>query len=195
MRAGPHGHAAASITAGTWKGRKLRYPAGTSVRPTMRRTKESLFSSLGAALTGSVFVDLYAGAGAIGIEALSRGARMVHFVEAARDAVRALRENLAACGADPASYAIHQARVADLLADVPCPFADAEIVFADPPYTTDASADLLAALDEQSLPALTVLVVEHRVKQPLTPPRHLRIDRERRFGDTVLTYLVPATVA
>jgi 16S rRNA (guanine966-N2)-methyltransferase len=193
MRAGSHGHAAATITAGAWKGRKLCYPAGGSIRPTMRRTKESLFSSLGAAVVGSVFADLYAGAGAVGIEALSRGARMVHFVEADRGAVRALRENLAACGADPASYTIHEARVADVLSGAPGALADAEIVFADPPYTTDAGADLLALFGAPVVPALRVLVVEHRVKRPLAPPPRLRIDRERRFGDTVLTYLVPAS--
>ncbi len=193
MRASSHGHAAATITAGTWKGRKLRYPAGGDIRPTMRRTKESLFSSLGGSVEGSVFADLYAGAGAVGIEALSRGARHAHFVEVARGALRALRENLDACGADPASYTVHEGRVAAALQDGS--IADAGIVFADPPYTTDASTDLLATLDPRSLPALEILVVEHRVKLPLAPPGHLRVDRERRFGDTVLTYLVPVTAA
>jgi 16S rRNA (guanine966-N2)-methyltransferase len=192
MHAAPHRASAASITAGAWKGRKLRYPADARVRPTMRRTKESLFSSLGPALAGSVFADLYAGAGAVGIEALSRGARRVHFVECDPAAVRMLRENLALCGAEPSRYVIHAARVADVLAAVPCPIADATLAFADPPYTVDASADLVAALRPGALPALATLVVEHRTKAPLAVPAHLRRERERRFGDTTLTYLVPA---
>lgn len=192
MHAGSHRHTAATITAGAWKGRKLRYPANTDIRPTMQRTRESLFSSLGAVLAGCVFADLYAGAGAVGIEALSRGARHAHFVEVEREAVRMLRENLAACGADAARYTVHDARVSDVLAARPCPIADAAVVFADPPYGSDANTDLLAALRPGTFPALEILVLEHRAKRPAVAPAHLRVARERRFGDTVLTYLVPA---
>ena len=195
MHAAPDRHAVATITAGRWKGRKLRYPHHGRVRPTMRRTKESLFSSLGTALAGCVFADLYAGAGAVGIEALSRGARHVHFVETERDAVSMLFQNLAACGADASRFSVHNSRVAAALSARPCPLAGATIVFADPPYEVDASADLLAALAPEALPALETLVVEHRAKQPLQLPAHLAMDHERRFGDTMLSYLVPAAGA
>ena len=192
MHAGPHRHAATTVSAGAWKGRKLRYPDNVHVRPTMQRTKESLFSALGSRVEGAVFADLYAGAGAVGIDALSRGARRVHFVEVERDAVRLLRENLALCGADPARYVVHAARVADVLAASPCPLADAAIVFADPPYDMNAGDDLLAALDPLALPALDILVLEHRTRSAVVPPAHLRVERERRFGDTLLSYFVPA---
>lgn len=195
MHAGSHRHTAATISAGAWKGRKLRYPPHTTIRPTMQRTRESLFSALGEALRGAVFADLYAGAGAVGIEALSRGARHVHFVEVERDAVRVLRENLAACGADAAHYTVHNARVSDVLAAQPCPLADATVVFADPPYDTDASTDLLARLQPATLPALATLVVEHRARRALAVPAHLGVERARRFGDTMLTYLTPAAGA
>ena len=158
----------------------------------MRRTKESLFSSLGVRVEGCVFADLYAGAGAVGIEALSRGARHVHFVEMERDAVRVLRENLAACGADAARFTVHQERVAEVLAAAACAIADATIVFADPPYTVDASDDLFHHLRRATLPALEVMVLEHRTRSAVGAPGHLRVDRDRRFGDTMLTYFVPA---
>jgi 16S rRNA (guanine(966)-N(2))-methyltransferase RsmD len=192
MRASSHRGFAATIAAGTWKGRKLRYPVTVRVRPTMQRTKESLFSSLGERVAGCVFADLYAGAGAVGIEALSRGARRVHFVEVERDAVRALRENLTACGADPATFAVHERRVADVLADAANPLAEASVVFADPPYSVDATADLLQHLRPAALPRLGVLILEHPARHAVVPPAHLGVDRDRRFGDTMLTYLVPA---
>jgi 16S rRNA (guanine(966)-N(2))-methyltransferase RsmD len=195
MHAASHRGPAATITAGAWKGRRLRYPDHRHIRPTMSRTRESLFSSLGTRVPGCVFADLYAGAGVVGIEALSRGARRVHFVEKEPATVRMLRENLAACGADPASYAVHEADVADILFDSAGSMADATVVFADPPYSVDASDDMLRRIQPATLPVLDVLVLEHRVRTPVLAPAHLRVDRERRLGDTVLTYLVPAGAA
>jgi 16S rRNA (guanine966-N2)-methyltransferase len=181
-----------TVGGGVWKGRTLRYPDDRDIRPTMQRTKESVFSSLGPLLGGAVFVDLYAGAGATGIEALSRGARRVHFVEIRRDAVALLRANLEACGADPARYAIHEGAVLDAVSSLPCPFADATLMVADPPYALDANDDFLGAFRADRFPALLRLVVEHRAKQPIVAPAGLVVERERRFGDTMLTTLVPA---
>ncbi len=175
--------------AGAWKGRKLLYPDG--LRPTMQRTKESLFSSLGGRLAGAVFVDLYAGAGGVGIEALSRGARTVHFVENRREAVSMLRANLEACGAGEDRFAIHEAAVSEIIARDPCPFADATLLFADPPYDVDVNADLLSRLRPHAFPAVGTLVIEHRARRALVAPTGLALERKRRFGDTMLSYLVP----
>jgi 16S rRNA (guanine966-N2)-methyltransferase len=180
-----------TVTGGVLKGRVLAYPAGRSVRPTTQRTRESLFGSLGAGIYGAVFADLYAGAGGVGIEALSRGAGFVHFVERDAQALSALQRNLAAFGIEDERHRIHAVPVSALLARHPCPIADARVVFADPPYDLDVQADLLAELRVERFTGLEIVVVEHRTRQPVAAPDGMRIERERRFGDTTLTYLVP----
>lgn len=177
------------IAGGVWRGRALRYPEG--IRPTMQRTKESLFSSLGDEIHGAVFTDLFAGAGGMGIEALSRGASRVHFVESAAAPLRALRENVKHFGAEEKRVRIHPARVDELLRARPCPIADAEIVFADPPYDVDLQEAIFSALDVDACAALRRLIVEHRAKVPVIPGPGLRVERSRRFGETMLTYFVP----
>ena len=184
--------ATVSIGAGALRGRVLRYPADAAVRPSMQRTKLALFSSLGASVEGAVFADLFAGAGAVGIEALSRGALRVHFVERRSDAIQALRENLEACRVDAARVFVHANTVEAVLAARPCPIADATIVFADPPYDVDPNDGLLRRFPVPEFARLEFLVVEHRVRVVVTPPAGLALARARRFGDTVLTYMVPA---
>src|SRR5512134_399725 len=122
-----------TVGGGEWRGRVLAYPDDTALRPAMQRTKHSLFSSLGDTLRGAVFVDCFAGAGGVGIEALSRGAARVHFIEERRDAVLALLANLSLCAVAPTRYRVHNARVADVLLRGPNTVGDATIVFADPP--------------------------------------------------------------
>jgi len=179
------------VGSGAWKGRVLAYPDDSALRPTMQRAKHSMFSSLGDSLRGAVFVDCFAGAGGVGIEALSLGAGRVHFVEERRDAVEALRRNLDLCGAEPARYHVHHARVAEVLSRDPNPLADAEFIFADPPYDLDFDAEFLRALNLSRLGALELAVIEHRSKRQVTAPPGWGVERERRFGDTTLTYLVP----
>ncbi len=180
---------------GEWKGRVLRYPDDPGLRPSMQRTKHSMFSSLGDRLRGAVFADLFAGAGAVGIEALSRGAGFVHFVEVGREAVAALEANLAICGAPASRYHVHRARVAQVLASEPNPVRDCSIIYADPPYDADLEEEFFRVLDPARFPALQTVVVEHRTKRPVVPQLSLRLAHERRFGDTTLTYLVPVTFA
>ena len=97
------------ITAGEFKGRKLKTPKGLSTRPSPARLREALFDVLGRAVEGCVFFDLFAGSGAVGLEALSRGAARAIFVECARDPIAAIRENLAILGcADRANCLPHR---------------------------------------------------------------------------------------
>jgi 16S rRNA (guanine966-N2)-methyltransferase len=181
------------IGSGSLKGRPVVYPEGSSIRPTTARARESLFDSLAEQTVDAVFADLFAGAGAVGIEALSRGARFVHFVENGIDAVTNLRANLESLAIAPARYRIHAATVGTVLEQRPCPLADATVVFADPPY--DAGVDALAELRPPELKNLQVLVIEHRSRVPVHAPHGMRLDRERRFGDTTLSYFVPASTA
>jgi 16S rRNA (guanine966-N2)-methyltransferase len=160
----------------------------------MQRTKHSLFSSLGERLRGAVFVDCFAGAGGVGIEALSLGAGHVHFIEERRDAIEALRANLSLCGAAPSRYDVHHARVGDVLAREPSPLSEASIIFADPPYEMDLERGFLDALQPERFAELELVVIEHRSKRAVTPPAGLCVVRARRFGETTLTYLGPADV-
>ena len=184
-----------TVGSGEWKGRVLRYPDDPALRPSMQRTRHSMFSSLGSMVRGAVFADCFAGGGAVGIEALSLGAAFVHFVEMGREAVAALEANLAICGAAASRYHVHRARVAEVLARESNPMGDCSIIYADPPYDADLDAEFFHALDAARFPKLRTVVVEHRTKRPVIAQASLRIDYERRFGDTTLTYLGPATSA
>jgi len=179
-----------TIGGGPLRGRVLRYPDDARLRPSMQRTKASLFSSLAGELEGAVFADLYAGAGAVGIEALSRGARLVHFVERDRAALHALHENATACRIEPGQLRVHARAVAEVLDARPSPIGDASIVFADPPYDADIGDELTGRITIDSMPLLEWLVIEHHTRTALTAPPGMTIERARRFGETTLTYFV-----
>ena len=157
----------------------------------MERTRLALFSMLGERLDGLVFADLFAGAGAVGIEALSRGAQRVHFVENGGAALQALRANLEMTGIAGGRWVVHACPVATTLGAHPCPLGDSHIVFADPPYDLDPNSGLLDRLRIEEFAVLRRLVIEHASRTELAPHVGLTIDRERRFGDTMLTVLVP----
>ena len=120
------------LIAGTLKGRRLSAPAGRKVRPTGERLKESLFSALGGLCRGAKVLDLYAGSGNLGFEALSRGAARITFVEKDRDVCRCLKSNAAALGIE-SNCRIVRAEAFDFL-ESPAFEADYDLVFADPPF-------------------------------------------------------------
>lgn len=182
------------VIAGHLGGRRLVAPRGLATRPTTDRVREALFSAL-ASVAGARVLDLYAGTGALGIEALSRGAASAVFVEDARPALAALRANLAALGltgaarvlAEPVSRAVPR-----LAAPSAVPF---DLVFADPPYDDVDAA--LAAL-EALLPALAPdarIVLEHAARRPPRPSAALATLRTRTYGDTALAFLAPSPPA
>lgn len=174
------------VIAGTAKGRRLTAPPGERTRPTADRVKEALFSSLQPDLLDASVLDLYAGSGALGIEALSRGASHVTFVERSRRAARSLRQNLEVTDLVGRAEVIERPVLAVLeSAPVGAPF---DVVFLDPPYgiATDELAEVLRALVPH-LAAGCRISVEGSVHG--TPPRwpsSVRAERERRYGDTVL---------
>lgn len=166
------------VVAGEAGGRRLRAPAGRKMRPTSERVREALFNSLGSlgAVDGASVLDLFAGTGALGIEALSRGAASATFVEADLHAVHAIEENLAITGLGDRARVVHADVVRFLTASPP---DTVDVAFADPPY---AFADWPAVLDR--LPARLV-VLEARSHVDLGPDWHAL--RSRRYGDTVIT--------
>ena len=130
------------IIGGSWRGRKLRFPAVELIRPTPDRVRETLFNWLGARVAGARCLDLFAGSGALGLEALSRGAAAVTFVERDASAVRALEATLGAWGAQGAR--VERADALHFLAGTPQP---ADVVFLDPPFGADLLGAAAAALE------------------------------------------------
>jgi 16S rRNA (guanine966-N2)-methyltransferase len=124
------------IIAGTWRGRKLSFPRGTDVRPTPDRVRETLFNWLSGHLDAARCLDLYAGTGALGLEALSRGAREVVLVERDRALAAALQANVRLLGANAEVVVSDAERFLDRQ---PAPF---DVVFLDPPYSTPLEAIL-----------------------------------------------------
>ena len=181
----------ARIVAGVHGGRRLATPPGRSTRPTSDRVREALFSTLDTmtSLDGCRFADLYAGSGAVGLEAASRGAAHVLLVESDARAARTARENVAALGASAAK--VVTARVAQVLAQPPTD-APYDVVFADPPYpATDAEvgAMLVALVGSGWLADGAVVVVERssRTAPPRWPPG-VAAQQSRRYGETTLWY-------
>jgi 16S rRNA (guanine966-N2)-methyltransferase len=178
------------IVAGLAKGRRLVAPA-SGTRPTSDRAREALFNSLAAdgRLGGARVLDLYAGTGAVGLEALSRGAAEAVFVESKRAALDALRRNIDTVGL-PGATVVARPVVAFLGIEPERPF---DLVFADPPYELDNAAlgDVLTALAQPAwLEPGGVLVVERAARSgsPPWPEAFITPERERRYGDGVLWY-------
>lgn len=165
------------IVAGRFGGRRLRVPRNARIRPTADRVRESWMSIVAPELPGARVADLFAGSGALGLEALSRGAVSADFVELDPASIQALRENIAALGLGV------EARVCrgDALRFAGRLDAGAyDLVFADPPYSGDW-AERLAALFRRT-PFARILSIEHRADLVLPG------DDTRRYGDTALTF-------
>jgi 16S rRNA (guanine966-N2)-methyltransferase len=182
------------IIGGSARGRRLRTPSGSNTRPTADRVREALFSALESelgTLAGIRFLDLFAGSGAVGLEARSRGASSVVLVESDRSAAALIRANAAELGLD--GIEVHTGTAERwLAADGPEPF---DVVYADPPYAmkADSLADLLAKLvANQVIRADGLAVVERsRRGEPWVWPDALEGLREKRYGDTMLFYGKP----
>lgn len=177
------------VIAGTHRGRRLVAPDSPATRPISDRAKEAVFSSLGEAVEGARVLDLFAGAGSFGIEALSRGAAAATFVESGRAALAALERNLATLGLE--------ARVSAQPVERFLPAADGpyDLVFVDPPWVlaTPDVAQALVALAPHLAPGATV-VVTRRATDPVPAPAGLRIAADRRYGDTrIIRYVAEQT--
>ncbi|HLG16660.1 MAG TPA: 16S rRNA (guanine(966)-N(2))-methyltransferase RsmD [Blastocatellia bacterium] len=156
------------VIGGKYGGRRLRSAPGLAVRPTSDRLRETLFNILAPVIEGSRFLDICAGSGAVGIEALSRGAAEVTFIERSRRTCATIKQNLAALDAGSNVRVINREAVAALrrLASEPLEF---EIAFFDPPYASGVYSEVMDLLGASGLIVRDgIVVVEHRAK---TPPR------------------------
>lgn len=166
------------IIAGEFKGRRLKTPAGDVVRPTADRVREAWFSILQRPVRGARVLDLFAGSGALGLEALSRGAVTADFVEVHRLALAALKANIAMLKVDD-HVVIHRLdalKFAERL--VPGRY---DVAFADPPYGSDQAARLVAVFRVN--PFAGILSIEHPADVPIPG------DDTRRYGDTAVTFI------
>lgn len=182
------------VIAGKYRSRTLRSLRGMDIRPTSDRLRETLFNVLTAgnpsALEGSVWLDLFAGTGAVGIEALSRDARKVHFVESSKAAVEAIRRNLQSLGiAD--GFEILQEELPRAFWRMEREKVAADVVFLDPPYgMKNAYTESLLALGKSSLIwAMSVVIAEHEKKfDPGEEFGALRRFRHLVQGDAALSF-------
>lgn len=174
------------VIAGTARGVPLVAPRGGATRPITDRVKETLFAILGERVPDARVLDLYAGSGAIGIEALSRGAESADFVEQARRANEAIGRNLAAARVAERAR-IHPVGVERFLAEA-APGERWDLVVLDPPYEERAIVAPLEALVPHLAPD-AVVVVKHFWRTPIPTVAGLVAIRQRRFGETMLTLL------
>lgn len=177
------------IISGTARGRTLRSPRGLGTRPTPDRVREALFSILGDVFAGRPVIDLFAGTGSLGLEALSRGASRAVFVEKNRDVAGLLARNAAACGFRESAEIINTP-VARYLQRGDFP-SGVSVVFADPPYGGEDGSFTLKALGKNAKPLHGSLVVlEHATaRPPENPPEGLNLVDSRRYGDTSIAIL------
>jgi 16S rRNA (guanine966-N2)-methyltransferase len=169
------------VIGGEFRSRVLKSVPGLDVRPTPDKLRESLFSIIAPQIEGRIFADLFAGSGAVGIEALSRGAARAIFVETNRAAIQAIRANLKALGLEARSS------VLQLRATQALPGLRADIVFLDPPYPMESeypkTLDLLGAKPPE------LVMVQHDVRLKLADSYGgLTRNRELRQGDNVLSF-------
>ena len=177
------------IISGKLRGKKLASPDDDAIRPTSDRAREALFNRLehasfaeGLKLTGARVADLYAGTGAFGLEAISRGAGHVTFVENARASLKLLRANIAACRAEPESHIL----TADATA-LPAAGAPYDLVFLDPPYEKGLERDTLAGLKISKWVDRDSLVIVETAKDVELEPDGWTVLDSRTYGAARMT--------
>jgi len=178
------------VISGEWRGRKLLAPKNDATRPTADRTRETLFSMLASRLgsfEGLVVADLFAGSGALGIEALSRGAGQCLFAEQDRDALDALRKNLATLGATPRA----DVRAGSVLALGPAK-RTYDLLLIDAPYDTGAGSVALDKLNRLGWIGPDSLISIETADREIVDVAGFEVDAERKVGKAKLTLLRPA---
>jgi 16S rRNA (guanine966-N2)-methyltransferase len=181
------------IIGGELRGRILRAPHGGKIRPTSDRVREAIFDILGPAWNFPRALDLFAGTGALGIEAISRGAEEVVFVEQGKDALTVLKENLKALGLKPRAWVLSVAakRGIAILAEKGMFF---NLIFIDPPYGKGLVDKALEEIVQSRILATAgVVVAEHASRDEIIPPVALALSQKRRYGDTTISFFHDAS--
>jgi 16S rRNA (guanine966-N2)-methyltransferase len=180
------------IITGTSKGRRLATPKSQAIRPTSDRVKESIFNILGKEVEGKIVLDLFAGTGNLGIEALSRGAKKALFVENGRQALRLIQRNLSQCGMKERSEILSKdvSRAIGILNQRGESF---DLILMDPPYEKGLIQKTLIKLHSNRIyHEDSILLIEHDRREPI--PKTLEgwtLIRQQGIGDTVISFLTP----
>jgi 16S rRNA (guanine966-N2)-methyltransferase len=180
------------IISGISKGKRLTTPKGHALRPTSDRVKESIFNILGEAVEGKVVLDLFAGTGNLGIEALSRGAKRALFVERGREATRLIKSNLSQCRMAMVSEIIPK----DVIRTIGTLHQRGEtfdLILMDPPYEKGLIEKTLWKLQFHRIYHNdSILIIEHDRREPLpTDLDGWNLIRQRKIGDTLISFLTP----
>ena len=176
------------IGAGQYRGRTLRTPKGDATRPTSGLVRETLFNILAGDIPGARVLDLFAGCGSVGLEALSRGAAAATLVEMHRPALACLRENIAALGVDAQAHLL-PVPVARALPDLQAQHAQFEVIFLDPPFADLAAYQQVLAQAAPLLAPDGLLIAQHDARAPLPDhPGALTRTRVQRLGDNALSF-------
>src|SRR5256885_1767615 len=172
------------VAGGEARGRRLKGPK--NIRPTQGMGKQAIFNMVGARIEAAAVLGLFSGSGALGIEALSRGAARVPFVDQQPRGLAILRQNLDALGFRERAHLV-RADVVRWLEASPDAIRSSDFVFLDPPYD-DVILDRALEVLDREVAGATVLA-EHSRRRPLPDLARLRVDRQRRYGDTLVTVL------
>ena len=178
------------IIGGKFKGRRLRAVRGTRTRPTSDRTREAIFNIITSEVRNTRVLDLFAGTGALGLEALSRGAQSAVFIDISRQSLSVLQENLAGLSLESPNRVIRWDLTKNLncLLSMPQAF---DLVFLDPPYNKNLIIPVLNHLRiSQSLANSARIIVEHSQREPFEPDRlAFEFVDQRRYGKTLVSFL------
>jgi 16S rRNA (guanine966-N2)-methyltransferase len=176
------------VIGGEFKGRQLSVPGGTRIRPTSDRVREAIFDILGPTWTFQRVLDLFAGTGSLGIEALSRGAEEAVFVEQGKGALTVLKGNLKALGLKSRAWVLPlTAKRGIAVRGERGELFD--LIFMDPPYGKDVVGKTLEEIGRCGiLPSTGVIVAEHATRDRILPPLDLTLSQQRRYGDTTVSF-------
>lgn len=174
------------IISGTQKGRRLKSPKSCSIRPALAQVRESIFSSLGD-VTDLVFFDVFAGTGSLGLEALSRGACRVYFIDQGPESIKLILENLKTLNFLDKAHVfkrtlpqgLHRLKIREKL----------DVIFCDPPYDKNLlNKTLKKLIEENHIDPQTTVIVEHSPRE-LPDGKELEVFKKKQFGQTLISFL------
>ena len=176
------------VITGEAKGRRLFSPKSTRIRPALDQVKEAVFNIL-FDVTDLRVLDLFAGTGSMGIEALSRGAKHATFVDDFASAITIIRKNLKLCGFEGRADVFH-AKAMTAIKRLSKQGKSFGLIFVDPPYLKNFVVPTLLALSQSDIIlSSSIIIVEHHPKEPIGPIEKLKVVDSRRYGQTLITFL------
>ena len=176
------------IIAGEFGSRRIRTPSGFTTRPTLDKTRESLFNILCGRLAGTRVLDLFAGSGALGLEALSRGAAHADFCDKSKQAAEAIAENISSLHLEGRTRLLYM-DWSQALRNLAGESARYDLIFLDPPYQMDYAPILRSITDYGLLTKDGLLIAEHDVKTNLSLPEGMTFSRQKDYRETRIDFI------